>query len=399
MGSHELSSDTIGVLERPQLTSKAYRRCVRCVMDTTDPGIHFDDQGRCNNCRSFLAARAKLPQSDEERDLQLRELVSKIRARGRNRRYDCIVGVSGGVDSTYVAYVAKQLGLRPLAVHLDNGWNSELAVSNIEKVLKKLDIDLYTHVLDWEEFREFQIALLKASTVDAEKPTDHAINAVLRQVAARENVHYILNGRNLSTEGLLPVGWSYATLDWKYLKGLNDRYGTRKLRSFPHLSLTSLLYSVTIRRTECVKILNMVPYSKARARDVLVDELGWVDYGGKHYESIYTRFFQGYILPRKFNIDKRKAHLSSLVCTNQVMRQEALDELERPPLPPEQADEDKEYVLKKLGLTEGEFETIMSEPLRSYRDFPNASHIFLFNDNNRMRRLLGAMKKLRLVPS
>lgn len=398
MSSISFSTGNVQRLEQRQATLEGYRRCIRCVMDTTDPDIEFDEQGICSNCRDFMAKRERLVRREDEPEQQLQALVEKIQAGGRGRSYDCIVGVSGGVDSTYVAYLAKQLGLRPLAVHVDNGWDSELAVSNIEKVLNKLNIDLYTYVIDWEVFRDLQIAFLKASTVDAELPTDHAIRAVLRRVASRENVRYLVNGRNLSSEGLLPWGWSYSPLDWKYIKSVHATYGTHKLGSYPHLSLSNLLYSVSVQRIQNMSILNYTSFNKAEARKILIDELGWVDYGGKHYESIYTRFFQGYILPRKFNIDKRKAHLSSLVCTNQMSREEALEELEQPPLPAEQAEEDKEYVLKKLGLAGSDFDAIMANPARSYREFPNHADLLLIHQSKHTRQMIKLMKRFRLLP-
>ncbi len=375
-----------------------YQQCTRCVMDTSDPDITFGDDGICNNCSDFLQKRSLLVIPPEERERELRDIVERIRASGRRQRYDCIVGVSGGVDSTYVAYLAQKLMLRPLCVHVDNGWDSELAVGNIEKVLKKLNIDLYTYVIDWEEFRDLQIAFLRSSTVDADLPTDHAIRAVLRRVASRENVSYSLNGRNFSTEGLLPWGWAYSAIDWKYLRSVHAKFGTRRLRSFPHQGLPQLLYSVSVRRIQNIGILNYVPYDKETAHSFLVNELGWKDYGGKHFESIFTRFFQGYVLPTKFGIDLRKAYLSTLICTDQITREAALKELQHPPLSPERAKADQEYVLKKFRLSTDEFAAIMAEPPRTYEDFPNNSNLFLLHKSQRTRSIIRLMKRLRLVP-
>jgi len=207
--------------------------------------------------------------------------------------YDCIIGVSGGVDSSYVAYVVRQLGLRPLAVHLDNGWDSELAVSNIKNFLNKLDIDLYTHVLDWEEFKQLQIAFLEASTPDSEVPTDHAIMAVLYKEAAKRNIQYIILGVNTVTEAIHAPRWSYGHNDWRYIKSVNRLFGKIKLKRFPHFSLFNLIYYSIIKRIKIVRILDFVNYKKQEAMRILQDELYWKPYGGKHYESIYTRFFQG----------------------------------------------------------------------------------------------------------
>jgi len=366
-------------------------------MDTTDPSIRFDENGVCNHCRDFLVLRQHFQKSESKRK-ELDQLVVEIKEQRRHGKYDCIIGVSGGIDSTYVAYVIKELGLRPLAVHVDNGWNSELAVRNIEKVLKTLDIDLYTHVIDWEEFRHLQISFLKASVTDAEIPTDHAIRAVLLRVAIREGVKYIINGRNLSTEGILPWSWTYSALDWKYIHSVHERFWPTRLSKYPYTSILYLMYSVLVKRIKSISILNYVDYHKKEAMDILKSKLAWVDYGGKHYESIYTRFFQAYILPLKFDIDKRKAHFSVLVCTDQMTREEALAEMKKPPFPDDRLAEDRQYVLKKLRLSEEQFQEIMSQPIKRYSDYPNHSTFFLFHKNKCLYQSLKLMKRLGIVP-
>jgi N-acetyl sugar amidotransferase len=336
-------------------------------MDTTDPDIEFDDDGVCNHCKRYDAKKATL--SDER---HLRHLVEKMKRHGQGRRYDCLVGVSGGVDSTYTAHLLKELGLRPLAVHMDNGWDSELAVSNIEKTLNKLSIDLYTYVLDWEEFKDLQLAFLKASTADSEIPTDHAIMAVLYRMANDARLKYIILGSNVATEAIMPNRWSTGHADWRYINNIQKRFGTRKLKSFPHYSLKDLLFYRRIEGIRVVNLLNYVDYDKKEAMRVLQDELGWVYYGGKHYESVYTRFFQGYILPRKFSYDKRRAHLSTLVCSGQMTREQALKEMTKDPYPSEELkNEDKEYVLKKLEMTNEDFERIMRLPKKTIWDYPS----------------------------
>jgi len=347
----------------------AYQVCTRCVMDTSDPDIQFDENGVCNHCRRYDDLVARRVFSGEEGRQRLAAIVAQIQREGQGKRYDCVIGVSGGVDSTYVAWKAKELGLRPLAVHLDNGWDSELAVSNIHKALKRLDIDLYTHVIDWEEFRDLQLAFLRASTPDSEIPTDHAIVALMRQMAERVGVRYILAGYNLRTESHLPRAWSRGHMDWRYIKSVHRLFGRRPLKTFPHMGFwTYYRYRLTQRM---VHILNYVDYVKADARRLLEQELGWQYYGGKHYESIYTRFYQGYILPRKFGYDKRRSHLSSLICSGEITREEALAELQQPPYPPALQEEDMEYVIKKLGLTPQEFEEIMQLPKKTYWDYPS----------------------------
>lgn len=349
------------------------RMCRRCIMNSwSEPGVSFDDSGLCNHCRRYDELLASRVLRGEEGRRALEALVARIRAAGQGREYDCIIGVSGGVDSTYVAWLVRELGLRPLAVHFDNGWNSELAVSNIEKVLKRLDIDLYTYVVDWEEFRDLQVAFLRASTPDGEIPSDHAIFALLWGEAARRGIRHVISGMNFATEALSVPDWSYGHSDWRYIRDVHRRFGRRRLDTYPHFSLPRLLWWNAARGIRTVSILNYVDYRKSEAMRVLQDELGWVYYGGKHYESIYTRFWQGYVLPRKFGIDKRVGHLSDLVNSGQLTREQALEEIRGDPYPAELQAHDREYVIKKLELTETEFEALMALPSRSFRDYRNS---------------------------
>jgi N-acetyl sugar amidotransferase len=349
-----------------------YRMCTRCIMDTTDPLIRFDEEGVCNHCKGYDAFARRYLHLDAAGQQELARIVAQMKEHGRGREYDCVMGVSGGVDSTFAAYTVRRLGLRPLAVHMDNGWDSELAVSNIEKVLKRLDIDLYTYVLDWEEFRDLQVAFLRASVSDAEIPTDHAIAAVVYKVAAEKGIRYLISGSNVVTEAILPSSWTYGILDWRYIKAVHRRFGTIRLRRFPRCGLRHLWFYWAIKGVRTIRVLDYVPYERKEVMRVLEEELGWKYYGGKHYESIYTRFFQGYILPRKFDIDKRKAHLSTLVCSGQLTAAQALEEMKTDRYPRKMQDEDKEYVIKKLGLTPGAFEEIMALPVRSHTQFPNS---------------------------
>jgi N-acetyl sugar amidotransferase len=351
-----------------------YQVCNRCVMDTTDSAIEFDEQGICNRCTDFFERSEVTPDKKPELD----GLIHRIKNSAKNKKYDCVIGVSGGVDSTYVAYLVKKCGLNPLAVHLDNGWNSELAVSNIQKTLENLDIDLYTYVIDWQEFRDLQLSFLKASVTDAEIPTDHAIISVLYKMAAEHGVKYILSGANNATEGIYPTTWTYGIADWKYIQGVHQKFGTKKLKSFPSTSLLQKDFNILLKRIQVVPFLDYFDYNKEEAVKLIESELGWRNYGGKHYESIYTRFFQGYIMPVKFNIDKRKAHLSTLICSDQITREEALEELKKPIYPQELFEQDKVFVLKKLGLSNEDFDRIMTSPIRTFRDYPNSSDYFLF---------------------
>jgi N-acetyl sugar amidotransferase len=363
-------------------------------MDTSDPEIRFDERGVCNHCHAYDALAAREVCTGQAGKEALLRLVDRIKAQGRGKSYDCVMGVSGGVDSTYLAYIAKQLGLRPLAVHMDNGWDSELAVSNIEKVLKTLNIDLYTEVLDWEEFRDLQLAFLKASVSDAEIPTDHAIGAAIYRVASQRGIRYVLSGENVVTEGILPGSWTYGVWDWKYIRSVHQRFGTVRLRTFPHYSLADLFYYRAARQIKSIRPLNLLPYTKSEVMRVLQHELGWKYYGGKHYESIYTRFFQGYILPRKFGIDKRKAHFSTLICSGQITRATAVTELACESYSPELQRHDHDYVTKKLGLRAEEFAAIMALPIRTHRDFPNAEAVY-----HRVRGLVHGARRFRLLPA
>jgi len=347
-------------------------------MDTiADPDIMFDENGVCNYVHEY-EQRAKLRIFKHDPS-KLEAIIQSIKETGKGSEYDCLIGISGGVDSTYVAYLTKKWGLRPLAVHLDNGWNSELSYKNIENALNKLGIDLYTHVLDWEEFKAMQIAFLKSSTPDLEIPTDHAIYSLLFHVASAKNIKYIIYGNNFETESIMPETWSYGHLDWFYITKILKRFAPGlKLRNYPNITIAKYFYYAFVKRIRIVSVLNYMHYKKEEAMKYLVDELGWKYYGGKHYESIYTRFFQGYILPKKFSIDKRKAHLSTLILSGQVTRDQALLELKKPPYPADLEQEDKAYVIKKFNMNESEFEKIMTLPNKTYRDYPNQRNLFRF---------------------
>lgn len=366
-----------------------YQVCLRCIMDTVvDKNIIVDDSGVCNHCHRYDTMFDTRVVRGEAGARVLDGLVKKIKAAGHGRKYDCIIGVSGGVDSTYVAWLVKELGLRPLAVHLDNGWNSELAVKNIELVLRKLDIDLYTHVINWEEFRDLQIAFLKASTPDGEIPSDHAIFALLWRMAVKHNIKYIISGMNFTTESIYVPDWAYGHSDWRYVKDVHRRFGKVKLRSYPHFSLFYLMYVNLIKRVRTVSILNYIDYDKNEAMRLLSEKLGWQYYGGKHHESVYTRFYQGYVLPKKFGIDKRYGHFSDLINAGQISRDAALEEMKKPPYAENDQQSDLIYVSKKLGLGLQAFNELMALPIKSFRDYRNSFDVVngLKSIANRLRR-------------
>jgi len=312
-------------------------------------------------------------------------MVDKIKAAGRGKRYDCVIGVSGGVDSSMTAYQVKQFGLRPLAVHFDNGWNSELAVSNIKATLDALQLDLVTHVVNWPEFRDLQLSFLHASVANCEIPTDHGIFAFLFHTANRHGVRFILTGSNVVTESIMPLAWGHYSQDLRHLKAIHKRTGTQKLKTLPMMSLLDYAYLVLVKRIRQVPFLNYVSYDRNLAKEFLTRELGWRDYGSKHYESVWTRFFQGYYLPTKFGFDKRKAHLSSMICAGAITRDDALIDLSKELYEPALLRQDFKFVIKKLGLTDSAFDQILRTPPKQASEYPN--HLFLFEEMPRFKEI------------
>jgi N-acetyl sugar amidotransferase len=353
-----------------------------------DRSIEFDSLGICNHCRRYDELITTRTLGGAAGKTALDQIVGRIRRAGRGREYDCIVGVSGGVDSTYVAYLVKQLGLRPLAIHFDNGWDSELAIKNIERVLRVLDIDLHTHVVDWHEFRDLQLAFLRASTPDGEIPTDHGIFATLWTEAAKRGIRYIVSGMNFATEAVSVPDWSYGHQDWRYIRDVHRIFGTVPLTTYPHYSLSGLAWMTVARRIRTVSILNYVDYHREEVMRLLQDQLGWIYYGGKHHESVYTRFWQGYVLPRKFGVDKRYGHLSDLINSGQLTRAQALEEIAKPPYPEEEQQQDLQYVVKKLGLSLAEFEQLMALPVKSFRDYRNS-----FQRVDTLKRMVNVLRR------
>lgn len=353
-----------------------YRQCSLTVMDNiADPDIVFDDKGISNYYYEYLEAEKTGVLTGEAGKNKLAALVAAMKEAGRGKPYDCLIGLSGGVDSTYVAWLVKDLGLRPLAVHLDNGWNSELAVKNIENIISKLGIDLFTLVINWHEFKDIQLAYLRASVVDIEVVSDHAIFATMYKLAKEKSIGYIISGTNIVTEHIMPASWLYKKMDFANLKDIHKKYGKLKLKTYPSFDFKKYVYYSAVLRLTPVSILNYVPYNKKEIKAFITKELSWRDYGGKHYESVFTKFYQAYILPQKFHIDKRKAHLSTLICAGQITKAEALAELEQPIYPNGELEQDKEYVLKKFGLTAKEFEHIMQLPVHRHEDFKTDTHL------------------------
>ncbi len=351
------------------MKTEKYQQCSLSVMDTIqDPDISFDEKGICNYFYDYKIGEARSVHTGEQGQKDLEQIIKKIKEDGKGKPYDCIMGLSGGVDSSYVAYLCKQYGLRPLAVHFDNGWNSELAVKNIESMVNKCGFDLYTLVVDWDEFRDIHLAYIKASVVDIEVPTDHAIGATLMKLSLKHNIKYSLSGSNVYSEFVMPKSWIFNKDDHMNLLDIHKKYGSKKIKTFP-LRDTMLKKRVEMANIQSINLLNYVDYNKQEAKKIITAELGWRDYGGKHYESLFTKFYQAYILPEKFKIDKRKAHLSTLIFSGQLTKDDALDALKQPLYESTKFQQEKEFFLKKLGLSESDWETIMKTPRRSHYDF------------------------------
>lgn len=349
-----------------------YRMCSRCCMDTSDPEIKFDAKGVCNHCHYFDNNIVPNWFPDERGATLLEKMVAEVRAYGQGKPYDSIIGLSGGVDSSYLAVKVAEWGLRPLAVHVDAGWNSELAVKNIEQIITKTGMDLVTHVVDWDDMRELQLSFLRSNVANQDIPQDHAFFAALYNYAMKEDIKYVINGSNYATEGILPSAWGYDSMDADQLRAIHKQFGTAKLKHYPIVSFFDyFVYYPRIRDMRILKPLNYIPYSKAQAIDYLEKNYGWRYYGGKHYESRWTRFFQAHYLPTKFGYDKRKAHLASIVVTGEITRDEAIKELEKPLYTDNELAEDKAFIAKKLGITVEELDSFVSAPPRHWSEFPN----------------------------
>lgn len=363
-------------------------------MDTSDPDISFDIHGVCNHCSTFEESIRPRWLSGPEGARLLAAKVDRIKNEQVGKDYDCILGLSGGVDSSYLAIWAVEQGLRPLVVHVDAGWNSELAVQNIEKLVTKLGLDLHTIVIDWEEMHDLQVAFLRAGVPNQDIPQDHAFFAALYRFAIRHRVRWILSGENIATESIMPVAWGFNAMDSRHLRAIHRRFGTRPLKTFPSVGLRHLYLTFPfVHRMRVLRPLNYLPFNKQAAKDLLQRDFGWKDYGAKHYESTWTKFFQGYYLPTRFGFDKRKAHLSSLIVSGQITRAAALEVLSQPAYPPEAIRRDRAYILKKLRLSEDEFERLLAAPLRRHDEYPSNAKLLGFIRRTVRRLGLGERAK------
>jgi len=367
-----------------------YKICSRCIFDSRIPGIHFDGDGVCNYCHQIEELERVYQTGNPEGEKKLQSLIKHIKADGKNKKFDCVIGVSGGTDSSYLLLKAKEWGLRPLAVHYDNTWNSAIATENIRKVTNKLNINLYTYVIDNKESDDIYKAFLKAGVPEFDASTDIAFAQVLRKAAAKYRIRYILEGHSFKAEGVSPMGKNY--FDGKYIKSVHKKFGSTKLKTYPNLTFFQFLKWIIIYRQKFIRPLWYINYSKSEAQKILERTTGWQYYGGHHHENLFTKFFQSYYLPKKFNIDKRKIELSALIRTGQISRESAL--LETKSTHYEYDSETIKYALNKLEISESEWNRILNAPAKTHKDFKTLLPLIRF-----LRVPIKIATKLKLIPS
>jgi N-acetyl sugar amidotransferase len=351
---------------------QGYQQCTYCIMDTTDPKITFNEKGRCNHCLALERWKVQ-GWNPAGNSTKLEKLLETVRADGAGRDYDVVLGLSGGVDSSYIAYLCKKWDLRTLIVHIDTGWNSELAVNNIENLISYGGFDLETLVVDWEEMRDLQLSFFKAGVPNQDIPQDHAISAGFLRQASRHNVKWTFTGSNYACEGILPAAWGYDNTDLDHILDIQRRFGTLRLKRFPLLSNMARFFKYRIMwRLRTAAPLNLLPYNKTQAISELESHVGWRYYGGKHYESRFTKFFQGWYLPNRWGYDKRLAHLASLVASGQISRNEALHEFKNG-ITLEYTQEDRTYMANKLGISEPELDALMQTECHEHFEYLTTS--------------------------
>ena len=349
-------------------------------MDTTDSAIVFNEQGVCDHCLGYERDIRPFWHTDERGQEELERMSANIKEAGSGREFDCIIGMSGGIDSSYLVYAAKELmGLRPLVFHVDAGWNSQIAVNNIEKLVDGLGLDLYTEVIDWREMRDLQLAFFKSGVPHIDTPQDHSFFATMYKFAEEHKIKHILTGANYSTECIRnPIEWMYYQSDSIQLRDIHRKFSSRPLKSFPITSiLKHKIYLPYIKGIKVLRPLNYMPYIKADAIKLLTEKFGWQPYPQKHFESRFTKFYESYWLPEKFGFDTRKVQYSSLILTGQMTRKEALEALKKPAYDPETIKQDFEYVATKLEISVEELRQYFNAPNKTYRDYKSQRAIYL----------------------
>jgi N-acetyl sugar amidotransferase len=347
-----------------------YQVCTNCVMDTSDSEIIFDDLGVCNHCHSFYEHSSKDWRPTEEGRRELDQIVNKIKQQNKNKKYDCILGLSGGVDSSYLALILKEYGLRVLVVHIDAGWNQEMAVSNIQHVVGYCNFDLYTHVVDWEDIKRLQIAYLKSGISNQDVPQDHVFFAVLFKLAVKHDIKVFISGGNIATESILPNSWHGNAMDEINLKDIFKKFGIGRLNNYDTISFLDYHILFRLRGMRQFRPLNFLPYDRNDAIRKL-ELIGWRNYGRKHGESFFTKFFQNYFLPVRFGYDKRRAHYSSMIVSKQMTRLEAIEMLNQPLYNEIELENDIDYFCNKLDITRAELDNYIKMPLMRYSDYDN----------------------------
>lgn len=359
-------------------------------MDTTDSKIVFDEKGVCDHCNTYYAAIEPVWNYGKGREKELQKMVESIKREGKGKDFDCIMGMSGGIDSSYLLYMmVEKFGLRPLVFHVDAGWNSQLAVNNIERLIDGLDLDLYTEVINWEEIKDLQLAFFKSGVPHVDVPQDHAFFATMYKFASKHNIKTILTGGNYSTECVRnPLEWMYYQSDSFQLKDIHKKFGTIPLKSYPVTNiLWHKVYLPYVKGIKLIRPLDYVPYHKEEAMQLLVDKFGYQEYPQKHFESRFTRFYESYWLPERFGYDTRKVQYSSLILTGQMSRKEALEYLKKPAYDPENIKHEFEYIANKLNISVAELQSYFYMPKKTYKDYKSQENIYKLG--SKAMRLLG----------
>lgn len=367
--------------------------CTNCVMDTTDSKITFDEKGVCDHCQTYYKDVLPFWNTDDKGWQAISKIAENIKQEGKGKDFDCIIGMSGGIDSSYLVYLAKEkLGLRPLVFHVDAGWNSQEAVHNIEKIVDKLGLELYTEVIDWEEMKDLQLSFFKSGVSHIDAPQDHAFFATMYKFAEQYNVKYILTGGNYATECIRnPLEWMYYQSDSTQIRDIHSKFGRKPLKNFP---LTNIfwhkVYLPYVKKIKVIRPLDFMPYHKEEATQFLVDNFGYQRYSQKHFESRFTKFYESYWLPKKFGYDTRKVQFSSLIVSGQMSRDEALAKLQSPAYDETTIKQDFEYIATKLGISVEELQRYMDAPNKTYQDYKN--QMWIYDIGAKVMRMLGLEK-------